>query len=276
MFLNLSSKKSWVIICISLFFCFNAEAKKPQAKTIKTKTTTQTQTTTSTETTEAAAPEKNALETAQDMTQDSLKKVDQALTESAQIREKNNYGLFLNYSPIDLIIPHKIGLSLDVTSSDKMNLFEFQYLKSSISAAAAGIDFASLSEQRISFLNRNFTSGSNFNWYYGLSYISLQARLGDIFMSSVGQNSGIQTDMLTVDSLAFDIGLGNRWYFQNGVSFGIDWLGLSQPFISLKKEQHFTDYSSNAQDKHDVETFLNVASIFPRIYLLKFQLGYNF
>ncbi len=243
-----------------------------QAET--TKTTTQI-TTTATTTTETPA-EPSTTDHIQKQVNDSVKKADQALTESAAIRLTKDYGVLLTYSPMDFIIPNKIGGSLYFTSEDKLNQYEFQFLTSTLSAGGYSVDIASMTEQKFSFLNRNFSQDSNFNFYYGLSYVTLEAQLGSDYLSSVPANERPNADMMKIHVLALDLGIGNRWYFDNGLILGADWIGVTQPITSLKKEQHFTDYSSNQSDKDDIDKFLNLATFLPRIYVLKLQLGYSF
>ncbi|MBC7457490.1 MAG: hypothetical protein H7235_04380, partial [Bdellovibrionaceae bacterium] len=229
-------------------------------------------TTTTTEKTE----EPSATDRIQRHVDDSVKTADKALTESAAIRLKKNYGVLVTYSPIDLLIPSKIGGSFYFTSLDKANQYEFQFLTSTLSASGYSVDIASMTEQKFSFMNRNFSQDSNFNFYYGLSYATLEAKLGADYLNSVPANQRPNTDMLKIHVLALDLGIGNRWYFDNGLNIGVDWIGITQPITSLKKEQHFTDYSINPDEKDNVDKFLNLATFLPRLYLLKFQLGYSF
>ena len=201
---------------------------------------------------------------------------DQVFRQSPQIRASSDYGLFLNYSPIDLLIPNKLGASFYFSSSDKMNQYEFQYLQSAYYADIQNIDIAKMTEQKFSFLNRYFSQTSIFNWYYGLSYATLDVQLGDAYLNSVPPSSRPDADALKVYVLAIDLGIGNRWYFENGLTLGFDWFGITQPVSTLKKEENFKKYSSNQNEKDDLDKFLNVLSAFPRLYLLKFQLGYSF
>lgn len=257
-----------ILITVAVSFMLTAQA---QTKTTTKTTTKMTTTTTTTEKTE----EPSATDTIKRHVDDSLKTANQVLTESADLRTTKDYGLFLNYSPIDLIIPSKIGGSFYIASADKMNQYEFQFLTSTL-AISSSVDIASMTEQKFSVFNRNFYQGSNFNWYYGVSYATLEAKLGSEYMNSIPPSQRIDSEMMKIHVVALDIGVGNRWYFENGVNFGVDWIGASQPIATVKKDQHFTDYTTNQNDKDDLEKFLSLMTSLPRIYLLKLQLGYSF
>lgn len=193
-------------------------------------------------------------------------------------RATRDYGFYLIYSPIDLIIPSKIGGSFYFSSSDGLNQYEISYLRASLSIdqTFGSANVASVTEQKFSFLNRNFSHGSTFNWFYGLSYAAIESHLGKDYINSLPPGSGHDPDLLQVDVLALDIGLGNRWYFENGVTLGVDWIGVTQPVATLKKKETFTDQTSNQNDKDEVNKFINFMKSFPRIYTLKLQLGYSF
>ena len=82
-------------------------------------------------------------------------------------------------------------------------------------------------------------------------------------------------EILNIESINLDIGIGNRWYYNN-FSIGVDWVGLSQPVISLKKSAPFVEETTDDDKKDDVDTFLKIGTYFPRLYLLKLNLGYTF
>ncbi len=256
-----------ITIAVSLTLTAQAETSAPE------KTTTQI---TTTKTTTEVTAEPSATDQFKKDIDDSVKKADQALTESAAVRLNKNYGVLFTYSPMDLLIPSKFGGSFYFASADKLNQYEFQFLTSTISAGGYSVDIASMTEQKFSFLNRSFSQDSNFNFYYGLSYATLEAKLGSDYLNSVPLNERPSADMMKIHVLALDLGIGNRWYFDNGLNIGVDWIGITQPITSLKKEQHFTDYSSNPDDKDNVDKFLTIAAVLPRVYLLKLQLGYSF
>lgn len=246
--------KKIFLITIAVSLMLTAQAQ--------TKTTT---TTTTTEKTEELGPN------------DTIQRYGHATNTPAHHPDKN-YGLFLIYSPIDLLIPGKVGGSFYFSSEDRMNQYEISYLRASLSInqTIGDANVASMTEQKITFLNRHLSNHSGFNWFYGLSYATLESRLGKEYINSLPPGTTHDPDLLQVDVLALDIGFGNRWYFDSGITLGVDWLGVTQPLATLKKKESFTDQTSSQSDKDDVEKFINIMTSFPRLYTLKVQLGYSF
>lgn len=265
--------KKIFLITLAVSLSLGAKAETPATEKTTTKTTTKmTTTTTTTETT----VEPSATDRIKRHVDDSLKATNQALNVSAATRATRDYGVYIDYSPIDLIIPNKFGGSFYIANSDKSSQYEIQFLTSTLSASALSVDLASITEQKFSLLNRRFSEGSNFNWFYGLSYATLEAKLGSDYLNTVPANERPESDMMKIHVVAVDIGIGNRWYFNNGLTLGVDWVGSTIPVSTTKKEQHFTDNSTDQNDVDNVNKFINFAAQIPRVYTLKLQLGYAF
>lgn len=198
--------------------------------------------------------------------------------ESVEKRKSYNYGVNLIYSPIDLIIPGKYGASFDISSEDKNSQYELQYVRASYALSVLNVDFGKLTDHRFSLLKRKFSDSGNFNWYYGLSYISFQGTLGSSLLSSIAPGNTVpNTDLIDVQSLGLDFGLGHRWYFQNNLSLSVDWFGFTQPLAILKKDAAYLNATSSSQvDKDNVSKMVDILTSFPRLYTLKASLGYNF
>jgi hypothetical protein len=207
---------------------------------------------------------------------DVAESVNSNLVSSTLNRHFIKHGITLQYSPIDLIIPSKTGISYYYSSFDTSKQYEVQYLRGKIALNGVIDDLASTTDERFSFLIRNLPRNSNFNWFYGFSYLALEAELGSRFLSTISNTNIPDADIFKVSSIGIDIGLGHRWYFNNGFTLGADWIGVSQPVIQIKKEAHYQEASTNQQNKDDAEKILNLLSIYPRIYALKLMLGYSF
>jgi hypothetical protein len=83
----------------------------------------------------------------------------------------------------------------------------------------------------------------------------------------------LNADLIDVQTLGLDLGFGHRWYFENNFSFSIDWLGISQPLVTLKKEAAFLSSSSSSQtDVDNVQKSMDLFAVIPRLYTLKVQL----
>lgn len=197
---------------------------------------------------------------------------------SPRVREKNNMAILIHYAPMDIIIPSKTGATFSYSGDDRNAQYEIQYLRASFSVPFLVDDLGSITEQRLALIKRNFTKDSNFNWYYGISYHSLEVHLGNEYLSALAPSSQQipNIDVLKIEALGFDLGLGHRWYFENGITFGIDWIGWSQPLISLKKQNYFSDVATNQEDKDNAEKLMTAGTYLPRFSVLKLSLGYSF
>ncbi len=181
------------------------------------------------------------------------------------------HGLF---SPLDMLIPNKLGFNLGVYTSPERG-WELEYLKGSIGAKIGIPAIGEMSDTRISLIRRSYNSNNSFNLSYGLSFFDFNLHLGDELMSRL-TGSYPSVDLIRVQSLGVNIGFGNRWNIYKNTSLGIDWVSLAQPLITLKKESSYLDYATSSQDKDDVNTALNVVSFVPRLVLFKIQLGVSF
>lgn len=192
---------------------------------------------------------------------------------SRQLREQTNFIGMAEYSHFDLIIPAKKGLSLGwVRSADKT--VEFEYLKGSISAPFLIEDLGEIADTRISLMQRSFVGSNSFNLHYGITYFDLNLHLGSDILGRITNTPSF--DAIRLQSLGFVLGLGNRWNFAHGITFGVDWISWAQPVYLIKKEDALTESISNAQDKDHIDTAIRIGSFFPRLAFLKLQLGMSF
>jgi hypothetical protein len=237
----------------------------------------------------AASEEKSFIEKSKENTQKALDYVSEKGSEAKQVidsktsesilkRHNYNYGGHLIYSPIDFIIPGKIGASVYMASDDKNTQYELQYVRGSIPLTLLSVDFGKVTDQRLSLLKRNYSSSGNFNWYYGISYISFDASLGSSILNNIVPSGNVpNSELIEIKSLGLDLGIGNRWYFENGFSFSVDWLGISQPVAVLKKEAAYLQATTSSQtDRDNITKFIDAVAVFPRLYFLKASIGYSF
>lgn len=197
------------------------------------------------------------------------------LSSSKSKREELSYFILGNYSPIDLIIPSKMGLTFGSNRSSD-NSWELEYLKGSISVPFIVEDLGQMSDTRISLIKRSYFGSNSFNLNYGLSFFDFKLFLGDELLSRLTSGAYPAVDLIHLQSLGLNLGIGNRWTFANNWTLGVDWISWSQPFYILKEENAFLDYATNENDREDVETAVDVISFFPRLQVLKLQLGYSF
>lgn len=219
--------------------------------------------------------EEKMLEQAEQVVKDTSKQLTKVLSETRERREKANYFLLGNYSPIDFIIPGKYGFTLGlIRDADKT--WELEYLRGSVSIPFVVQDLGQMTDERLSLIGRSYAGGNSFNVSYGLSYFDFSIHLGDKLLSRVTGGSYPSLDFVEVESLGFNLGIGNRWTFNQNITLGVDWVSWSQPLVVTKKQSAFLDYASNPQDRDDVDKSMKLIAYFPRLTLLKLQLGILF
>lgn len=185
-------------------------------------------------------------------------------------RKIHNASLLLSYSPLELLLPSKIGATA-AWHADGNTLYELDYSYSSIKASIESANLSEMNETRISLLKRNFSSGA-FHWFWGAHYNSTRASINPTLMNTAG---GI-SDVITVQTLGLTFGFGHRWVFTERLSFGVDWFSWAQPFVILKKEAPFIDATTSEEYRDDVDTALKVIGYIPRWAAFKMYLGYSF
>lgn len=193
---------------------------------------------------------------------------------SALPEVSRQYFGYVNYSPLDLLVPSKLGLSFGYRSNLDSTL-ELEYLRGSISPFVLK-DLGTMTDQRISLIKRNHQKGSSFHFSYGLTFFDFNLHLGDAILSRLSGGYYPSADLIEVQGLGFNVAMGNRWVFKNNVSFGVDWLSWAQPILTTKKDNAFLDYVTDQNDRDNVETAVDLISYFPRLSTLKLQVGYQF
>ena len=204
----------------------------------------------------------------------SIDEVQPTLGQSRLIRQNSNYFVTLNYSPIDLVLPSKWGITLG-SVKDVDQTWELEYLKSSVSVPFIVEDLGEMTDERLSLIRRNYLGTQTFNFNYGLNYHRFNLHIGNKYLSSVA-TSVPDVDLISVESLGFNVGMGHRWTFSNRWIVGVDWVSWSQPVFTTRKDNKFEDYSANEGYKDSTDTLVKLITWVPRITILKFQVGYSF
>lgn len=219
--------------------------------------------------------DKSILDKAGQIAKDTTEQVSKTFAETRERRENADYFALANYSPFDLLIPSKYGFTLGyIKSADKT--WEFEYLRGSISVPFIVEDLGKMTDERFSVIGRSYFGGNSFNFSYGLSYFDFSLYLGDKLLNRVTGGSYPSIDLVEIQSLGFNLAIGNRWSFNRNVTFGIDWISWTQPVYVTNKKSAFIEYASNQQDKDDVDKAMKLISYFPRLAFLKLQLGILF
>lgn len=193
---------------------------------------------------------------------------------SADVRAQSKYSVMLVGSPVDLLIPYKLGGALGYISSSATTN-ELEYVGASISAPAFIEDIGGFHDSRWTLQQRLYSTHNSFNFHYGLAYFDISANVGSKYLASA-TNLPANVNLMGTKSLGFMIGVGNRWVLGSGFSIGVDWISWSQPLLIVDKKSDLINYVQNSDDKRVLETAINVMTYFPRVTLLKLGIGFIF
>lgn len=204
--------------------------------------------------------------------------LEEAVSESQDLRRpKHLFGSF-DYSPLDLLIPNKFGLTLGI-NEDANHSWELEYLRGTISIPFLIEDLGGFRDEKISVIRRTYF-GNSFNLSYGLTYFRFRLRLGsEVISRASGGQLPPGVDILRVESLGPNFGIGNRWTFKNGITLGVDWASWSQPLFTTKKEEAYlraSESATNPSDRNHIDTAVKLMQYMPRLTFLKLEVGYQF
>lgn len=220
------------------------------------------------------AEEQNTQEKIVEAFKEGKDQVVQALSHSRLVRQNSSYFVTGNYAPIDLILPSKFGLTLGAVSNADYT-WELEYLKSSVSVPFLVDDIGEMTDERFSVIRRNYFGTETFNLSYGLSYNKFKVHIGSKYLAYVATNVP-DVDLMQIDSVGFNVGIGNRWIFSNRWMVGVDWASWSQPVFTTKYNNKYNDFATDENSKDTVDTVAKLIRWVPRITLLKLQVGYSF
>ncbi|MEN9811101.1 MAG: hypothetical protein RLZZ488_2668 [Pseudomonadota bacterium] len=147
-----------------------------------------------------------------------------------------------------------------------------EYLSGSFGFDVAKISIGEISETLISLPLRYFP-GNNFNWKFGGTYRKLTAVLGNTILEKI-VNRPTTLDLLEYKFYSINLGLGNRWQLNNGITLGADWLDFNIP-VSVERNEIITSYITDENDRKNVRRGIDILTAL-QFTALKLQIGYTF
>lgn len=219
--------------------------------------------------------EETLLEKTEQVVQEATQTVSDELSKTKAIRLNSKYFVIGNYSLVDLIIPNKYGVTLGKTMNVDRT-WEIEYLRGSVSVPFLIKDLGKMTDERFSIMGRSYFGTNSFNMSYGLTFFNFSMHLGDKLLSQLSGGAYPSIDLVQLQSLGFNLAVGNRWAINKNVTIGVDWLSWAQPLFITKQQSAFLDYATNQEDKEDVDKAISLISYFPRFALMKFHIGILF
>lgn len=191
---------------------------------------------------------------------------------SLVLRANSTYWFSLSYSPMDIFVPNKIGLSIGYSLQDGDRV-EIEIMKARFSPLISS-QLGTFNDQRTSINFRSFSGRNSFNYLYGLSLVHTDLEFGHKLANKI-IGTYPYGKAFEIESLGFHVALSNEWIFtaKYKIPIRIDWIGVTQPFWSLKQEAPILDYLNDTATRETIKTTLSLAKWTPRFYFLKIQAG---
>jgi hypothetical protein len=168
-------------------------------------------------------------------------------------------------------IPSKKTISYTHIFNNKWSL-EGEYSWSDLSTGFGLIDFGEVKEKRYTLQARRYVSNS-FHFSFGGVVSEFEAGLGNDVLDRFGQN--ISSDF-SARNLGVTGGIGNRWQWNNGFTFGVDWARVNIPVAELSVDDNVLKSLGEGNDKSDVKKVIRTFNRIPTFVLLGLNLGYTF
>jgi hypothetical protein len=169
----------------------------------------------------------------------------------------------------------KYGGTLSYNTSPE-NTYELEYLKGDLGFGAFGFDLGKIEEQKFSLLWRSYSQRNTFSFFTGLTYNKFSVHLGNEYLETVTGSQRTNVDLAEIATLGATWGFGQRWHTKNGFVWGVDWLTLSLPLVTMDENIPFVERSQNPQRREQVSDAVKLFKRIPTVGVLKLQLAYSF
>jgi hypothetical protein len=196
-----------------------------------------------------------------------IEEVTGKILRSEDLRDESLGTIALGYQPFTTWIPSKWTASYTQILNRHWSI-EGEYSRGSLSIPVYNVDIGAISEERVTLQSRYF-SGNSLNWSLGLIYQKGEAHLGADIPATTS------LDVFEMESFGATLGVGNRWQWENGVTFGIDWFRLNQPLFG-RWENESVLKTVSADDADNLKKIMRAFNTLPTFVFLGFQLGWTF
>ena len=207
---------------------------------------------------------------AKEATDAGKKKVEEVtgkILRSEDLRDDSVGTLMVGFQPFTTWIPGKWTASYTQIFNRKWSV-EGEYSRGTLSVPVFSVDIGEIKEERATLQARYF-SGNSFNWTFGLMYQHAEAKLGaDIPATS-------ELDVFQMESFGATLGFGNRWQWENGITFGLDWFRINQPLFGRWEDESVLKTVA-ANDRDDLKKIMRGFNTLPTFVFLGIYLGYTF
>ncbi len=180
------------------------------------------------------------------------------------------WGVYGSYSYLDTWLPGKIGLVASYGEPNKRT-YELAYQSASYSFDVIVDDLGKISDTRVHLSTRAHTWENSFNFQYGVYYSSFLVKLSNSYTDL----AGVSIDVIDIKRLGVMWGVGNRWSWKKGFSFGVDYFKIYWPLLDMGSDEDYLDQASGSQ-KNDAQDVIDAVGSLPTFSLLHLEFGYRF
>ena len=172
------------------------------------------------------------------------------------------------------LAPIKYGFGFTYAVSPTW-VWDLSYIRGGLGFGIAGIDFGGFSESLLSLNGRYYPWSGSFNWIIGAARHAYRVHLGNDMVARMTGGPG-SMDLLRVETLGLQLGIGNRFQFRSHFWLAVDWLTINIPIATLKTESPALDAYTSGNDRRLVGDALSLMENLTTASFLKTSIGYSF
>ena len=206
-----------------------------------------------------------------DKVKEKIKEIPAKSKFSHEYRSETRSTFLLGYQLISSWIPFKWTVSYNYNLNANWTL-EGEFSRGHWGYGLIGLDLASVSENRYSLILRRYW-GNSFHGIMGAFRNEFIGKLGNNYVEDLSNKS---IDEFEISGNGLILGLGNRWQWGNGVTFGIDWFRINIPLLDNRVENDVIDNLSDNQKTKVIRNLIDKISDIPTFVLFGINLGYSF
>ena len=194
------------------------------------------------------------------------------LTEAS--RRESNFTFNATPYSLGFILPGKVGASGGYIVSQNWTI-EPEFFHGEASLGWKGINFAKFSESYFLLPFKWYPGTNSLFLNFGAGRRDYKIELGDAFLAKA-TNAPVSAKGIEVQTYILDLGIGNRWQFENGVTLSLNWLELFIPIGFHEVDAPFLNYVEDDDTRRRIKQVINILKDVPTFAFLKAQIGYTF
>lgn len=191
--------------------------------------------------------------------------------DSGENRENSSLGFDFGYAPVSFPLPGTKSVSVYYNANLNWQI-GLEYAWTTLGLTALSFEIGEVKETNKSIIARYFPSNS-FNWIMGYGQRDVKVKLpGDLFDLVTHDYNNILTHTKTEFA---QVGFGNQWQWNNGVTFSIDWLTINVPF-SAEVKSSADRYANSEADAEHIRRAEKILSWYPQTWIFEIKAGFAF